>query len=69
MPDQMTKIYKTKLSSGKVSPLFPHSVFMKRLIDLAISLTEVYSSCHSSFLIAFSVLAEFKSNSTINNFK
>ena len=69
MPDQMTKIYKTKLKEGKVSLLFPHSAFMKRLIDLAISLTEVYSSCHSSFLIAFSVLAEFKSNSTINNFK
>ena len=69
MHEQMNKIYKTKLSSGKVSPLFPHSAFMKRLIDLAISLTEVYSSCHSSFLIAFSVLAEFKSNSTINNFK
>ena len=69
MPEQMTKIYKTKLNEGKASPLFPHSAFMKRLIDLAISLTEVYYSCHSSFLIAFSVLAEFKSNSTINNFK
>ncbi len=36
MPKQMDKIYKTKLSSGKVSPLFPHSVFMKRLFDLFI---------------------------------
>ena len=36
MPEQMTKIYKTKLSSGKVSPLFPHSAFMKRLFDLFI---------------------------------
>jgi len=36
MLDQMTKIYKTKLSLGKVSPLFPHSVFMKRLFDLFI---------------------------------
>ena len=69
MRNQITKIYKTKLSSGKAGSLFPHSAFMKRLIDLAISLTEVYSSCHSSFLLAFSVLAEFKSNSTINNFK
>ena len=36
MPDQMTKIYKTKLSLGKVSPLFPHSALMKRLFDLFI---------------------------------
>lgn len=32
----MNKIYKTKLSSVKVSPLFPHSAFMKRLFDLFI---------------------------------
>lgn len=34
----MTKIYKTKLNEGKVSPLFPHSAFMKRLFDLFICL-------------------------------
>jgi O-antigen biosynthesis protein WbqP len=36
MLELMTKIYKTKLSSGKTSPLFPHSAFMKRLFDLFI---------------------------------
>ena len=36
MPEQMTKIYKTKLNQGKVSPLFPHSAFVKRLFDLLI---------------------------------
>jgi O-antigen biosynthesis protein WbqP len=36
MPDQMTKIYKTKLSSGKAGSLFPHSAFMKRIFDLFI---------------------------------
>ena len=36
MPEQMTKIYKTKLNEGKVSPLFPHSAFMKRIFDLFI---------------------------------
>ncbi len=39
MPKQMTKIYKTKLISGKVSPLFPHSRLMKRLFDFILSLT------------------------------
>ena len=38
MPDQMTNIYKTKLSSGKAGSLFPHSAFMKRTFDLIISL-------------------------------
>lgn len=37
MPEQMNKIYKTKLSSGMVSPLFPHSAFMKRLFDFIFS--------------------------------
>ncbi len=32
----MTKIYKTKLSSGKTGSLFPHSAFMKRTFDLII---------------------------------
>ena len=36
MPDQMNKIYKTKLTSGKAGSLFPHSAFMKRLLDLLI---------------------------------
>ena len=38
MPEQMNKIYKTKLSSGKAGSLFPHSAFMKRLFDLFICL-------------------------------
>jgi O-antigen biosynthesis protein WbqP len=36
MLEETNKIYKTKLSSGKVSPLFPHSAFMKRIFDLII---------------------------------
>lgn len=36
MQDQMTKIYKTKLSPGKSGLLFPHSAFMKRTFDLFI---------------------------------
>jgi O-antigen biosynthesis protein WbqP len=38
MPEQMNKIYKTKLISGKAGSLFPHSAFMKRLFDLFICL-------------------------------
>ncbi len=37
----MTKIYKTKLSSGKVSPLFPHSASMKRIFDLLVCFVAV----------------------------
>jgi O-antigen biosynthesis protein WbqP len=39
MPNQMTKIYKTKLSSGRAGSLFPHSVFIKRLFDFLLSFT------------------------------
>ena len=38
MLEPMTKIYKTKLNSGKAGSLFPHSAFMKRTFDLIISL-------------------------------
>ncbi len=41
MPEQMTKIYKTKLKEGKASLLFPHSAFMKRLFDLFICFVAV----------------------------
>jgi O-antigen biosynthesis protein WbqP len=53
MPEQMTKIYKTKLSSGKAGSLFPHSTFMKRLFDLFICINA------SLLLLPFFILITF----------
>ena len=49
----MTKIYKTKLSSGKAGSLFPHSTFMKRLFDLFICINA------SLLLLPFFILITF----------
>jgi O-antigen biosynthesis protein WbqP len=55
MTDQMTKIYKTKLSSVKAGPLFPHSAFMKRLFDLFICFIAGLILLHFFILITIAV--------------
>ena len=51
----MTKIYKTKLSSGRVSPLFPHSAYMKRRFDLFICFIAVLMLLPLFILITLAV--------------
>lgn len=55
MPDQMTKIYKTKLSSGKSGSLFPHSAFIKRLFDFLLSFTLIIFLSPLLFIIGLAV--------------
>ncbi len=55
MSEQMTKIYKTKLSSERASTLFPHSAFMKRLFDFILSLTLIVLLFPLLFIVGLAV--------------
>jgi O-antigen biosynthesis protein WbqP len=55
MLKQMTKIYKTKLSSGKAGSLFPHSVFIKRLFDFLLSFALIIFLSPLLFIIGLAV--------------